>query len=248
MIRVSVIMLGPARDLTGVEEAAVELAEGSPLVNLIEQLAERFPKMAPGLRGDSPEGTPSVRLAVNREFCSPDHTLADGDEVAVIPPVSGGLPDEPEVVHVALVHELIDAAAERRRVGGDHGVGGLVTFEGTTRAEHRPDHSDLIRLHYEAYEDMALAQMRRLADDARQRWAIQRVALVHRLGDVPLGEASVLIIVACGHRAEAFEACCWLIDRLKQDVPIWKKDVWADGATSWVDPTGGGKSEVRSEK
>ena len=247
MIRVNVIMLGPARDLTGVEETTVELSEGAALADLIDCLGERFPRLAVGLRGDSPEGAPSVRLAVNQEFRTSDHTLADGDEVAVIPPVSGGSADKPEDVRVALVHDPIDAAAERRRIGGTHGVGGLVTFEGTTREEHDADHGSLMRLQYEAYEEMALTQMRRLAAEARERWSIERLVLVHRLGDVPLSEVSVLIVVACGHRAEAFDACRWLIDRLKQDVPIWKKDVWADGHTRWMDPTGGEQGATTDE-
>lgn len=122
-------------------------------------------------------------------------------------------------------------------VGGDPSLGGIVTFFGATRAEHDPSHGALRRLEYEAYREMAWEQMKRLAAQAVANWQAARVVVIHRLGGVGVGEVSVALAVACPHRAEAFEACRWLIDTLKQDVPIWKKDVFADGFTRWVDPT-----------
>ena len=122
-------------------------------------------------------------------------------------------------------------------VGGDAALGGIVTFHGATRGEHDPGHGALVRLDYEAYCTMAENQMRELARSAQRKWGAGRVAMLHRLGAVGVGEISVAIAVACPHRAEAFEACRWLIDTLKRDVPIWKKDVFADGFTRWVDPT-----------
>ena len=113
-------------------------------------------------------------------------------------------------------------------------VGGICVFLGTTRAEKSVDGRDLVALGYEAYPEMAIQQLRDLAKQAREKWPIARLAILHRVGRVPLAEPSVIIAVACPHRAEAFEACRWLIDRLKADVAIWKKEVRSDGSGTWV--------------
>ncbi len=118
----------------------------------------------------------------------------------------------------------------------DGAAGGIDVFLGTTRGEKSSDGNELLALDYEAYPEMALARMKQLAESARQQWPIVKVAMLHRMGRVKVGEASVIIAVACPHRGEAFAACKWLIDQLKIDVPIWKKEVWADGAESWVHP------------
>ena len=137
--------------------------------------------------------------------------------------------------------ELFDGTLPMERVlefvSGDSGLGGIVTFYGATRGESDAEHGSLIRLNYEAYRGMAKEKMNELARTAMQRWEAGRIAMLHRLGPVGVGEDSVAIAVACPHRAEAFEACRWLIDALKREVPIWKKDVFADGFTRWVDPT-----------
>ncbi len=138
---------------------------------------------------------------------------------------------------VELVGDTLPAERIREFVSGDARLGGIVSFSGVTRADDDPAHGKLIRLEYEAHPSMALGQMRRLAETAASRWEVGRMALVHRLGAVLPGEASVIIAVACAHRAEAFDACRWLIDKLKQDVPIWKKDVFEDGFVRWVDPS-----------
>jgi molybdopterin synthase catalytic subunit len=117
----------------------------------------------------------------------------------------------------------------------DPAAGGVAVFVGTTRAEQSPAGQALAALDYEAYADMALEAMRSLAARARERWPIVKLALLHRVGRVAVGEASVVVAVSCGHRAEAFEACRWLIDTLKAEVPIWKKEEWADGSASWVE-------------
>ncbi len=115
-------------------------------------------------------------------------------------------------------------------------VGGIVVFLGTTRAEKNADGRELIALDYEAYPEMALAQMRKLADLAYEKWPVGELALLHRVGRVRVKEPSVIIAVATPHRADAFEACRWMIDELKKSVAIWKKEVWADGSRSWVHP------------
>lgn len=116
-------------------------------------------------------------------------------------------------------------------------AGGIATFLGTTRDEVHPDGRRLVALDYEAYAEMAERQMRELVAAARQRWPIVRCVMLHRVGRVHLAEPSVLIAVSTPHRGEAFDACRWLIDELKKSVSIWKKEVWNDGATSWVDGT-----------
>jgi molybdopterin synthase catalytic subunit len=116
-------------------------------------------------------------------------------------------------------------------------AGGIAVFLGTTRSEDSTAGTPLAALDYEAYREMAIGQMKKLAVDARGRWPIRKLALLHRTGRVALGEASVIIAVSTPHRGDAFEACRWLIDTLKASVTIWKKEVWADGSTSWVEGT-----------
>jgi molybdopterin synthase catalytic subunit len=115
-------------------------------------------------------------------------------------------------------------------------AGGITVFLGTTRSERHSDGRELIALDYEAYPDMATAQLCDLAARARGRWPVLRLAVLHRTGRVPVGEPSVLIAVSTPHRAEAFEACRWLIDTLKAEAAIWKKEIWSDGSGSWVEP------------
>src|SRR5437588_287076 len=114
-------------------------------------------------------------------------------------------------------------------------AGGIDVFLGTTRHETSPQGHTLLALDYESYPEMAIQQMQSLAQKARQRWPILKLVLLHRTGRVQVGEASVVIAVAAPHRAEAFDACRWLIDSLKSEVAIWKKEVWGDGSTSWVE-------------
>ena len=119
----------------------------------------------------------------------------------------------------------------------DPHAGGIAVFLGTTRAERRSDGADLLALDYDAYPEMAATQLRDLAARARGQWPVIKLALLHRTGRVPLGEPSVLIAVSTPHRADAFAACRWLIDTLKAEAAIWKKEVWSDGNDSWVHPT-----------
>jgi molybdopterin synthase catalytic subunit len=176
----------------------------------------------------------SLAVAVNREYVTAAHPLSDGDEVALLPPVSGGVPDplaEGSSPHVAIVHQRIDAhtivtSLERPEDGA------LVIFDGMVRNNSRGRRT--LYLVYEAYEEMALAQIRVLALKVLADFPIRDVAIVHRLGRLEVGETSVLIAVASAHRAAAFDACRWLIDTLKKTVPIWKKEHFEDGAV-WAD-------------
>jgi molybdopterin synthase catalytic subunit len=133
------------------------------------------------------------------------------------------------------------AIAESLEFLQDGSAGGVSIFLGTTRAQQSPTGAQLLALDYEAYEAMARQQLQDLAARARERWPILKLVLLHRLGRVALGEPSVLIGVCTPHRAEAFEACRWLIDTLKAEATIWKKEIWSDGDGSWVHPQPAGE-------
>lgn len=213
--------------MAGVESVAVMLPTPATVAALRVLLSEKYPVMRVAL--------PTMRLAINLAYADDEAALANGDEVAVIPPVSGG--SGAEKIWVELIRGPLPCDRVRDFLGDAANLGGVVIFEGVTRAEHDAAHGPLERLDYEAYDAMAIGEMRRLAEVALTRWPAGKVALLHRLGAVPLGETSVIIAVSAGHRGAAFDACRWLIDTLKQDVPIWKADVFADGFTRWVEPT-----------
>jgi molybdopterin synthase catalytic subunit len=171
----------------------------------------------------------TAAVAVNHEYAGPEHLLSDGDEVAILPPVSGGA----EVL-VQIVREPIDSQMAERIVsavksGGD---GAVCVFDGIVRDNTRGRAT--LHLDYEAYEEMALKQMRTLREDAIARFGVRDVAIVHRLGRLFVGETSVFIAVSSAHRGAAFDACRYVIDTLKKTVPIWKREQFADGAV-WAD-------------
>jgi MoaE-MoaD fusion protein len=235
-MRVHVIPFGVLKDWLGPSASTVELPDGASVAELLESLRVELPARSPmsSFRG--------IAVSVNAEYAQAGHTLHDGDEVGLLPPVSGGAPrtgsaartakaldesgDEQAVI-LALTREPIDAArliAEAKQAED----GAVVVFDGIVRNHSRGRRT--LHLDYEAYEAMALGQMRELGCKARERFAIRQVTMIHRLGRLEIGETSVLIIVASAHRSAAFEACRWLIDTLKQTVPIWKKETFADGA------------------
>jgi molybdopterin synthase catalytic subunit len=205
--------------------AAVELPEGANVTQLLDHLSA----------GRSSVPLTGIAVSVNAEFAEPNRILRDGDEVGLLPPVSGGSPrdessgarsDHPPI-RVALTHAVLSAEPLVRdaKRGED---GSVVVFDGIVRNHTRGRRT--LYLEYEAYEEMAEKQMRVLAAEALARFAIRHVTLVHRLGRLDVGETSVLIVVASAHRAAAFDACRWLIDTLKKTVPIWKKEFFHDGA------------------
>lgn len=228
-MQINILYLGPAHDWTNFSEETFELNEGATLQELIQEITTKHPALADRMS--------TIRLAVNHEFADVSHPLKNGDEVAVIPPVSGGQPD----TWIDLTDQPIDTAAVETFVTGDPRYGGIVTFAGNTRAETHAEHGDLLRLDYEAHQVMAIKQMKKLADHAVKELGAGKVALIHRAGPVQLAEPSVYIAVASAHRHQAFTACRWLIDTLKKEVPIWKKEIWQKGCQSWV------KGEAESE-
>ena len=170
-----------------------------------------------------------VAFAVNQEYVQPDYRPRHDDEVAFIPPVSGGA-EPPWVGSISIGRQPIEVEDLAAEVGHP-AAGAIVTFAGTTRRDNVGRR--VLRLEYEAYEPMALSEMRKLAGEAGERWEIVRIAIRHRIGLVEIGETSVAIAVAAAHRAEAFEACRFAIDRLKEVVPIWKKEYF-EGGEVWI--------------
>jgi len=221
-MHVAVLLFGSLRESAGAKELSVELPAGASVADLRALLAESQPAFAAyGAR---------LRVAVNRRFSTDTAALAEGDEVAFLPPVSGGS-GSAAPARCTLSEQPLDAEAVSARVAGPD-AGGLVTFAGAVR-EHSRGRA-IRHLEYEAYPPLALAEMERICDEAARRWRGVRVAIAHRTGHLAIGELAVVVAAAAPHRAEAFEACRFAIDALKQSVPIWKKEVATDGE-HWVD-------------
>jgi MoaE-MoaD fusion protein len=206
---VTVRLFAALRERAGWSRRDIELAEGAAIGDVWAGL---------GL-GDEP---PGIAYARNREYAGRAEALAAGDEVAVIPPVSGGA--------FRLVDGPIDLAAVVAEVA-DPDAGAIATFIGTTRRTSRG--RVVTHLEYDAYAGMAEAEMARIADGVRARHEVRAVAMTHRTGHVPLGEASIVIAVAAAHRGAAMDACREAIDILKRTVPIWKKEVF-EGGEEWI--------------
>jgi molybdopterin converting factor subunit 1 len=208
-VRVAVKLFAALREQAGTRERELELADGA-------RVDDVWPAL--GL-GEEPRG---LVYAVNRAYVDRSASLADGDEVALIPPVSGGdflLSETP-----LSLERVVDEVAS-------DDAGAIATFVGTTRAQSRGRH--VVRLEYEAYEGMAEAEMKRIATELRERHEIIDVAIHHRVGPVEIGETSVVIAVSAAHRAPALEACREAIDTLKQTVPLWKKELYV-GGEEWI--------------
>lgn len=231
MIQVRVLAFGVLKDSLGGEALRIELPEGATVADLLADLRRGYPGAM--LRG--------IAVSVNAEYATATHVLRDSDEVGLLPPVSGGSDAraaKPLVqsggdsqVNASLTREPIDA--EKLVAAAKQGEdGAVVVFDGIVRDNSRGRRT--LHLDYEAYEEMALKQMNELAAQARERFGVRQVSIIHRLGRLMVGETSVLIVVASAHRAQAFDACRWLIDTLKKSVPIWKKETFVDGAV-WSD-------------
>jgi MoaE-MoaD fusion protein len=235
-MRITLLAFGVLRDHLS-PTGPLDLPAGST----VRDLLDRCRTLAPSQRAP----WSSIAVAVNREYVPATHRLSDGDEVALLPPVSGGSPKKsaPRKIPPPLTAPLPGIAIHRKRIHlADEPIsaaaiadaikreedGAMVVFDGVVRNNTRG--RPTLHLFYDAYPDMAFAQMQQLADQALARFPIRDVAIVHRLGHLEIGETSVVIAVASAHRAAAFDACRWLIDTLKTTVPIWKKEFFQDGA------------------
>ena len=229
-MRVQLLAFGVLRDHLGSSTGPLELPAGSTVRDLLDRCRSLAPRDA------APWS--SIAVAVNQEYVPATHPLADGDEVALLPPVSGGSAKRSPasagipVLGVArkrirLTDDPIDAGAiaNSLKAGED---GSVVLFDGIVRNNTRGRRT--LYLFYEAYPDMAIARMNLLAAQAFADFPVRDLAIVHRIGRLEIGETSVAIAVASAHRAAAFDACRWLIDTLKQTVPIWKQEFFEDGA------------------
>ena len=234
------------RELAGTREVQLGLPEGSTVDDAWADVVRRFPALAPGRA--------YLRFARNGEYADPETPLSDGDEIAFIPPVSGGAPPpgpgssgiEPfrrlEVTERPLDDALV---AGLRGAVGHPRVGALVTFLGVTRetpGTAAPGEEDeagrhagqaVLGLEYEAFEALAQRVLEEIADEIERRYGVRRLAIVHRTGGVPVGEASVAVVAGTEHRAAAFDACRYAIDELKARAPIWKSERFADGSV-WI--------------
>ncbi|HUB34495.1 MAG TPA: molybdenum cofactor biosynthesis protein MoaE [Bryobacteraceae bacterium] len=227
-MRVRVLFFGILRDLTGHASEEAEFEGGATVGAVFDRYAQRFPRL--GSLG------PSVVAARNHEFADRGMALAEGDEIAFLPPVSGGSAAGPAEVreaghYFALTRSPIDprAVIARIQTGGD---GAVVTFEGTVR--NNTNGRSTLCLDYEGYESMALKVMVRIGCELAGAHQVSRIAMVHRLGRMLVGETSVVVIATAPHRRPAFEAALDGINRLKKTVPIWKKEHFADGEV-WVE-------------
>jgi molybdopterin synthase catalytic subunit len=207
------------RDVVGASIISRDVPQGTTLGELWSQLCEEYPALAPATR--------SVMFARNQEYADPDTELHDGDEAAFIPPVSGGEATESFVV----TDQPLDAQPLAVLVQTPQD-GAVVVFHGVARDNFggRPT----AYLEYEAYPEMAVPVLRQLAAEAQERWPIGRVAVHHRIGRLHIGETAVIVVVAAPHRHAAFQAAEYIMDRIKQVAPIWKREHWADGETEWV--------------
>lgn len=217
-MQVHILFFGMLKEFAGRRDDSVILPDHSTLADLLTQIEHRVPNLKAVM--------PSIAMSVNEEYASPEAKLNDGDEVALLPPVSGGISPLCKIVREPInTQQVLDQIKHPED-------GAAIAFEGIVRNNTRGRRT--LYLDYEAYENMALKQMESLAKQALTDFKIRDVAIIHRLGKMEIGETSVLIVVASAHRAPAFDACRWLIDTLKRTVPIWKKEYFEDGAV-WAD-------------
>jgi molybdopterin synthase catalytic subunit len=223
-MKVRVVYFGALKDLAGRGNDTVELADGATTTELFSVLQQRVSGLERYAK--------SAAISVNYEYAPGDQRLHEGDEVGILPPVSGGsgAASEPEkrtaiVTNRIATSEIVEAIKQ----GSD---GAVTVFEGIVRDNSRGRRT--LYLDYEAYQPMAQNQLDALVSEALGKFAIRDVRIVHRIGRMEIGETSVLIVVASAHRGAAFDACRWLIDTLKKTVPIWKKEHFEDGAV-WAD-------------
>jgi molybdopterin converting factor subunit 1 len=230
-MQVRVLFFGQLKEIVGVEQADADLSDGTRVGDLFDRYGRQFPKLA--------DFRSSIAASVNQEYVSWDALLSAGDEIAFLPPVSGGTTAVISMDDIfRIVHDPIesDEIVEGLKAPED---GALVVFDGFVRNSFKGHATEY--LVYEAYEAMAYAKMREIGAQIREKYPIHRLAIVHRLGRLEIGETSVLIAVSSPHRAAAFDACRYAIDTLKRTVPIWKKEYFVGGAV-WAE------GEIPSQK
>lgn len=239
-MRIRARLFAQQRSLVGSGHLDLEVLDGDTVETAWQALVTACPALAPG--------RPYLVFAVNGEYATSEHALSEGDEVAFVPPVSGGdgMDDRP-IRDLRLTDGEIDVSTVHTLEAAVHSAcdGAVVTFLGRTRetpgtpapgeeaeAERHAGQS-VLALDYEAYEPLALRVLGEIADEIELRFGVRRIAVVHRLGQVPLGDTSVAVVVSAPHRGAAFDACRYVIDELKARAPIWKSERFADGSV-WI--------------
>ena len=228
-MRIKVLLFASLADIVGSRKLTLDVGDDTALGEILEQLESSYP----GLK----DYRSLLLTAVNEEYADRSHTVRDGDEIAIFPPVSGGEASGNSLKHSSphefyeITHDPIDAGKISRELLRDRD-GAICVFEGVVRNESKGKSTQY--LIYEAYEGMALKTLGEIGQRVRNTWEIDSIAIVHRLGRLEIGEASVAVIVTSAHRRAAFDACHYAIDRLKQIVPIWKKEHFEDGDV-WVE-------------
>jgi MoaE-MoaD fusion protein len=226
-MRVRVLFFGQLKDITGVAQEDAELSDGARVEDLFERYGRRFPKLA--------EFRASIAASVNQEYAGWRAPLSTGDEVAFLPPVSGGQGVGQQTIAEGDIFQLVrEPIRPRELLEGLKAPedGAMVVFDGFVRNNFKGGKT--LYLEYEAYEPMAHAKMREIGAEIRAKFSIRRLAIVHRLGRLEIGETSVWIAVSSAHRGAAFDACRYAIDTLKRAVPIWKKEYFVGGAV-WAE-------------
>lgn len=227
-VTIRVLFFGLLKDITGCAEERLEVAEGATLADVFDHYAALHPRLR--------EASRSIVLAANQQFAERSRQVADGDEIAFLPPVSGGtgpythVIEDPAGHFFALTREEINPGALRRMLLPEDGA--IVLFEGVVRNNTGGRRTRF--LDYECYEAMAVKVMAQIGREIAAAHQVSRIAMVHRLGRMEIGEASVVILVSAPHRVAAFEAALEGINRLKKLVPVWKKEYFEDGEV-WVE-------------
>jgi molybdopterin synthase catalytic subunit len=222
MPTVHIRLFAGLRDLIGERDIEIQVPEGATVANLCDRLGESYPLVEAFL--------PTLVCAVGEEYVAADHLLREGDVVALIPPVSGGADGRGAPLFV-ITDEPLDPAPLVESVRRDE-AGAVALFYGIVRNENLGRRVQY--LEYDAYAEMALKKMREVAAEVRARFPVEAVGAMHRTGRLKIGETSLLVAVSSAHRAEAFAACHFAVDRIKQIVPVWKKEVWEDGS-EWIE-------------
>jgi molybdopterin synthase catalytic subunit len=225
-MKVNVRLFAGLKELLGGRELVLDLTDGATIGDLRDALSRDYPIVTPFLT--------TLVCAVQEEYVPSSHRLRDGDEVALIPPVSGGGGRQGIVDDAGwflVTEQPLDQQALVDFVRRDES-GAVALFFGVAR--NLSEGKRVLALEYDAYPSMAQKKLREVAIDARERWPLTSIGAFHRVGRLEIGEASLLVAVSSAHRAEAFAACQYAVDRIKQVVPVWKKEIFEDGSGAWV--------------
>jgi MoaE-MoaD fusion protein len=226
-MRVRVLFFGRLKEIAGRAEDSVEMSEGARVDDLFARYGNKFPELA--------RFRPSVAAAINQQYAEWNAVLTAGDEVAFLPPVSGGEATGAEASPPRDICEIVRAPLHAAKLADQVKApsdGAVVVFDGIVRNNSRGKQT--LYLIYEAYEQMALGKMRELCAEIHRQFPVDRVLMLHRLGRLEIGETSILIAISSAHRAAAFDASRFAIDTFKCTVPIWKQEYFSDGAV-WAD-------------